>query len=1632
MALLVVGSMAASQYHKPAASHAKVPDGKRSLTQASDRQNKVKISESVGKLPLAFEPNQGQTDAQVKYIARAKGYTAFLTADEAMLRVKAGKGKDDGVLQMKLRNSNAAPRIVATDRQSGISNYFIGNDRSKWHTNVPNFGKVTYEEVYPGIDVVYSGNQRDLEYDLVVKPGSDPSRIRLAYEGSSRFDLDRAGDLELQTSAGTTVVHKPVVYQTIGGARHSVDASYVVMASNEVAFRIGAYDASQALVIDPVVTTLSFLGGSGNDSGAAIATQTTGAPTGVYLIGSATSINFVPTPKGFQTKNNGGVAGDDVVVVGLDPTGTKLAYSTYLGGSADDFGTGIAVDAAGNAYVTGYTQSLNYTAPAIGFPSAGSTVPAGAVIASFVAKLNAAGSALVYSTLVGGAGVTHSNAIALDPSGNAFIGGDTTGLSAPSTVSQNGVFGGGATDGFVGQVNPAGTVTFTAYLGGSAADAVNSVGTDSSGNVYVTGTTSSNASAAVPFPTSKGAVASTAGAGTLGFAAALPAALTGLTYSATFGGGGETANGLAVNATGTAFIAGSTSGTAFAPAVKTINGAALAATQQPYLLSITATGTSINWLDYPAFAGTATGVALDSQSQLYVSGTIVTAGNIDGTLLRFNAAATSASNIFVDVAGSGTDVLNGVAVNPSHLAFVVGTSNTPAGGLSTTSSNGPVLGTPNGLGPTPNTGTTNSAGAGSNNLAYAAVQYNDILVSPGTLTFTTAATSGTPATIPAQFISLSVISGAACFAAAPVPTVTGPFSATLQSGSTSVFSIVPTGAQTAPGPQTGTVSFASSTCPPGPENADNNNAPSATVKLTFNVTSTITAVPQNSLTLTEALNSATIVPNSVPGPNQFDNVTVNVQTATGNIPYTVAIATPSPNIAALGCTLFSTNIAGATTNGTGFSSFVISVSPFCAQGTPGVFTATVNVTGPGLNTVPIPLSLTVGGGVSAGGFNTNSSGSFVFTSNTAPSQSAVSTLTGTGTGSFTYATTYQSTAFFGATPVGAAPLPASAVTILAGASGTIPGGSTGSLTIQVSPTGLANGSYAGSILISPASGSSFNIQTLNVFVTVGGGLLALQPPASLTLSLPAGVAGLPVPTSVLPFSSIGVINGQPTSKPSLLINGPTGSVPSGVTVSSSLASIVTLTGGNCGPFSGGTCFFPISFTTPITPGTITGSITIAATAATGPASVTIPVNLTVTALPAFNGLANNPAPAAQTPLTGITLSAVVGQTLVCTANPGFGPPTPAGAVTTFQGNSEQLSPNVASTGATIGSVTITSAQPWIGNGSITAPGATTSIAGGGGTTVIICVTPTVLADATGVYQGSVVLSSASAGGPLTIPVTLLLNNTPGVIDLSNVGVFRALGGGGVFYENLNQTTYNYSASTTLINSFGLAGDQPIAGDWLGSGVVSIGVFRQGAFYFDLNNDGAFEPNEGPFYFGLPGDTAIVGDWTGSGSTKVGVFRTVGGGGVWYLSQVTLPAGATPGTTSLAVGTSLYNPATTFQYNFGLAGDQPVANNWSHTGNIDQIGVFRCNATACSWIVDNIGDGIFRTTDPVYPNFGIPGDIAVIGDWTDNNGPKRLGVFRPSQGKFYLDVDGSNTAATNDIQGSFGLPGDYPVIGKWTN
>jgi hypothetical protein len=420
------------------------------------------LRDAYGQIPLSFEANQGQTAAQVRFLARGPGYAVFLTPSQAVLRLQKPVPPDaaqgaassaEAVVTMSLLGSNPAPAVMGLDPLAGTSNYFIGNDPSRWHSAIPTFGKVEYRDVYPGVDLVYYGNQRQLEYDLVVAPGVDPGVITWSFEGAQGLALDAQGDLVLHLGGDDVVEHAPVLYQEGPGGRQTVSGRYVLEAGGQVGFQTGPYDRTRPLTIDPTLVYSTYLGGNGTDFASAIAVDTAG---NAYITGETRSTNFPTTPGVLQT-TLGGV--QDAFVTKLNAAGTALVYSTYLGGSGTDFAAGIAVDTGGHAYVTGTTASPNFPTTLGGFQRS----RAGGEDA-FVSKLNAAGTALLYSSYLGGPGNDSGAGIAVDAAGHAYVTGDT-GSDFPTTPGAFQKTSGGAFDAFVAKLDTK-PVPFFA-LGGS-------------------------------------------------------------------------------------------------------------------------------------------------------------------------------------------------------------------------------------------------------------------------------------------------------------------------------------------------------------------------------------------------------------------------------------------------------------------------------------------------------------------------------------------------------------------------------------------------------------------------------------------------------------------------------------------------------------------------------------------------------------------------------------------------------------------------------------------------------------------------------------------------------------------------------------------------------------------------------------------------------------------------------------------------------------------------------------------------------------------------------------------------------------------------------------------------------------
>jgi hypothetical protein len=674
---------------------------------------------------LAFEKNQGQTDAQVKYMARGSGYTLFLTSRDAVfsltsrsaaggaaerdasrLRLKSSARRNaekiqTAVVRMQLVGGNSQAKVSAGGELPGKSNYFIGNDRNKWRTGVMQYARVSYRDVYPGVNLAFHGAQRQVEFDFVVAPGANPAPISFRFSGDGGLKTDEADNLVVSSAAGDVLLHKPVAYQEKNGVRQLVDARFSLMADNRVAFELGDYDRSRELVIDPSVSYAysTYLGGSLEDDGNAIAfdVDSNGAANHAYVTGSTLSLNFP-----VQGTNAGPTGGGDVFVTELSADGTTLIYSTLIGGSASDIANGIAVDSTGEAFVAGGTASsdfpttsgayqtvlptaaqnafilkLNKTTGTLAYSTylggsgddtalgmeldgsgnvyvAGKTTSADfpsknalqtTVAGGFVATLTPAGgrsSDLLFSTYIGGSTNDFASAIAVDLSGNAYVTGETQGSFNTTSGVVQPTFGGGITDAFVTAIKPKGSAyIYSTYLGGSDIDIGNGIAVDASGNAYVTGQTASSSTSTTPFPTTTGAFQTTSGGGPPGtydaFVTKLNSKGTALTYSTYLGGAqADYGIGVAVDGSGDAYVTGRTYSTTTFPTLNPTQ-ATFAGTSDAFVSEVNATGKQVIFSTYLGSTGdqdtnTNGGIAVDNAgSTMYVTGNTTSSSFPDTT-----------------------------------------------------------------------------------------------------------------------------------------------------------------------------------------------------------------------------------------------------------------------------------------------------------------------------------------------------------------------------------------------------------------------------------------------------------------------------------------------------------------------------------------------------------------------------------------------------------------------------------------------------------------------------------------------------------------------------------------------------------------------------------------------------------------------------------------------------------------------------------------------------------------------------------------------------------------------------------------------------------------------------------------
>ena len=637
-------------------------------------------------LPLAFERNDGQAPAEARYLARSRGNTLLVDPLGATLCLESGTQRQTrrvaangkpalrrtspagtvhtASVRMQLVGGRKSAPVVAAEPLPGHVNYVVGKDPSLWKTNVPTFARVTSHGVYPGVDLAYYGNGKQLEYDFVVHPGADPAGIRVQLTGADRLDVDPLGDLLIHTRVGLLRQERPVAYQEIEGRRQPVAARYE-LDGEVLAFQVGEFDHTRPLVIDPLLNYSTYLGGSGDDLGTGVGVDGSG---NAYVVGTTFSPNF-PTVSAAQPSRQGT---QDVFVTKLNAAGTAVLYSTYLGGAADETGQGIAVSSAGVATVTGDTSSAD-------FPTLGAAQAAfGGITDAFVTRLTATG-APVYSTFIGGNDSDVGNGVAVDPTGNAYVVGVTSSPSLPGSAPNALV---GASDAFVTKLSATGSsVGYSRYIGGGDFDVGTAIDVTASGEAVVVGFTFS-----ANFPR-VGAFQNSLLGSNDAFVSRLNAAGSSLQYSTYLGGTGDfdDARAVTLDGDGNAYVTGTTYSADFP--INSSFQPVLRGSGEAYVTKLNAAGNSAL---FSTFLGgtlddTGDAIRLDSLGRVWIAGEtsspdfpVVTAvqsalggGLADGFVTCLEASGQSLG-FSSYLGGSADDVAYGVAIDAADNLYLAG------------------------------------------------------------------------------------------------------------------------------------------------------------------------------------------------------------------------------------------------------------------------------------------------------------------------------------------------------------------------------------------------------------------------------------------------------------------------------------------------------------------------------------------------------------------------------------------------------------------------------------------------------------------------------------------------------------------------------------------------------------------------------------------------------------------------------------------------------------------------------------------------------------------------------------------------------------------------------------------------
>jgi hypothetical protein len=562
-------------------------------------------------LPLRFEPNLGQTDARVAYLSRGRDYALLMTQRGAVLKLARAVGRE-AVLGLEFVGANRRPKISGRGRLAGVSHYPARGGL----TDVPQYAGVVYRDVYDGVDVAfYSNRGRELEFDVRLAPGVNPGRVRLDYSGARELRVDADGALVVDAGGVQVRQPRPVVYQELGGIRRSLSGHYVLYGGDRVGFAVDGRDPRAAVVIDPVLSYSTYLGGSGLDFPIWSDIDDDG---NFYVTGFTLSADF-PTTEGVLQRTAGGA--EDAFVAKLDPTGSRLVYSTYLGRAGTDIAIGLDVDQSGNVVVTGNTGSPD-------FPTTEGAYQrdyGGGATDAFVTKLDSSGARIVFSTFLGGSGDDNGFISFYDAAGDLFIEGDTGSPDFPTTpgVLQT-TYGGGSSDGFVSQLSASGSkLRYSTFIGGSGADGAHDGWLDPSSNFYIDGFTES-----ADFPTTPGAVQPSYAGGRDAFVAKVNPSGTALDFATYVGGSGfEDVFDLTIDRHGNVYVPGPTTSPDFPTTAHAFQPTYQGGEGDGYVIKLDRTGAALDYATYLGGSGNeqAGAVRVDRAGNAFVAGVTASA-----------------------------------------------------------------------------------------------------------------------------------------------------------------------------------------------------------------------------------------------------------------------------------------------------------------------------------------------------------------------------------------------------------------------------------------------------------------------------------------------------------------------------------------------------------------------------------------------------------------------------------------------------------------------------------------------------------------------------------------------------------------------------------------------------------------------------------------------------------------------------------------------------------------------------------------------------------------------------------------------------------------------------------------------